>query len=387
MRPHVLLIFITRYEESQAMLKGIAHFERSHRVWDTFLDDDAYAERDPHWLVSKPWRGVISRHTSPAFAQRCRELGIALVDLNDAPVIPGVPKIRPDNRGLGHLGAEHFLERGFTSFAFCGFGSQPWSGERRDGYVEALRLAGLACEVFDVPDPVGPVPGWDSRRLAELGLWLSRLPRPTAVLACNDFRAQQVMYAAQHVGLQVPEDIAVLGINNDIVRCDLTTPPLSSVATNGFQSGYHAGECLSRLMAGKVVEQMDQRIEGLGVVTRPSTDVLSIEDKSVALALKFIREQACTGIFVSDVLKHAFTSRSQLEKKFRRFIGRSPQAEIRRVQVAKIRQLLVETDLPLKKIAEFTGFEHVEYLSVVFKRFMSDSPGSYRKRMQGETAG
>ncbi len=364
------------------MLKGIVHFERSHRMWQTFHDDEGRAEFDPQWLRSREWRGVISRHTTPEFAKQCRELGIALVDLNDSPVIPGVPKIRPDNRGLGHLAAEHFLERGFRSFAFCGYANQPWAVERRNGYLEALRLAGRECDVYDIVHSEDPLPAWHASNLASLGLWLGRLPKPIALLACNDYRAQQVIYAAHHVGLQIPEDIAVLGINNDAIRCDLTTPQLSSVVTNGFQAGYHAAECLAKLMAGKPVEQMDQRIEGLGVITRHSTDILAIDDKHVAAALGVIREHACRGITVEEVLKQSFSSRSQLEKKFRRYIGRSPQAEIRRVQVARIRQLLVETDLPLKKIAEFTGFEHVEYLCVVFRRLMGEPPGSYRKRMQ-----
>ena len=135
-------------------------------------------------------------------------------------------------------------------------------------------------------------------------------------------------------------------------------------------------------MAGKKVLEQNRRIEPLGVVTRQSTDILAIDDKNVAAALSFIREHACHGIRIEQVLKHAFASRSQLEKKFRRFLGRSPQAEIRRVQVEKIRQLLFETEFPLKKIAELTGFEHVEYMCVVFKRLTGTAPGSYRKKVQ-----
>ncbi|HWL16736.1 MAG TPA: helix-turn-helix transcriptional regulator, partial [Opitutus sp.] len=124
------------------------------------------------------------------------------------------------------------------------------------------------------------------------------------------------------------------------------------------------------------------RIEPVHVVTRLSTDILAIGDKNVAAALSYIRERACTGISVDDVLKHSAASRSQLEKKFRRFIGRSPQAEIRRVQLARVKELLMETDFPLKTIASMTGFEHLEYMSVVFKRLTAESPGQYRKRVQ-----
>ena len=364
------------------MLKGIAHFERSHRPWAAFLDDEARAESDPHWLRTKKWSGVISRHTTANLVQTCASLGVPLVDLNDSPPFPGVPKIRPDNVALGHLGAEHFLERGYRYFGYCGFGNDGWSCERRDGFVEALALAGNVCNVFDVEYPGDVTPFWDAKQTTALAAWLRRLPKPVAILACNDMRGLQMISAAQSAELIVPEEVAVLGINNDTIRCDLSYPPISSVAPNPFQSGYQAADCLAQLMAGRKLESLDIRIEPIGVVTRHSTDVLAIEDKSVASALSYIREHACHGITVDQVVQQAFASRSQLEKKFRLHIGRSPQAEIRRVQVAKIRQLLAETDFPLKKIAELTGFEHVEYLCVVFKRVTGDSPGHYRKRVQ-----
>jgi LacI family transcriptional regulator len=140
------------------------------------------------------------------------------------------------------------------------------------------------------------------------------------------------------------------------------------------------------MLAGRKIKNLDQRIEPLGVVTRPSSDVLAIDDRNLATALSFIREKACHGITVDEVVKHAFASRSQLEKKFRRHVGRSPQAEIRRVQVTKIRQLLLETDFPLKRIAELTGFEHVEYMCVLFKRLNAESPGAYRRRVQAKVS-
>ncbi len=367
------------------MLKGIAYYERSHQPWAAFLDDEARAEIDPRWVRSKKWDGVISRHTQPALIDACGKLGLPLVDLNDTPSFPGVPKIRPDNTVIGHLGAEHFLERGYRHYGFCGFTNHGWSCERRDGFVEALRLTGHACQVFDVEYPGDLTPFWDARQITALGVWLRRLPKPVAVMACNDLRALQVISAAQAVDLLVPEEVAVLGANNDTIRCDLAYPPLSSVAANAFQSGYRAAECLDQLMAGRKPESADVRIEPVDVVTRHSTDILAIDDKNVAAALSFIRENANRGITVDDVLRHAFASRSVLEKKLRRFLGRSPQAEIRRVQVAKIRQLLLETDFPLKKIAELTGFEHVEYLCVVFKRLTGESPGGYRKKNKAKT--
>jgi LacI family transcriptional regulator, galactose operon repressor len=364
------------------MLKGIAHFERAHQVWTAFHDDEARAEADPNWLKSRRWSGVISRHTGPGLVKACAELKIPLVDLNDIPPYPGVPKIRPDNVGFGHLGAEHFIERGHRHFGFCGFSNEGWSRERRDGFVEALRLAGQSCDVLDVDFPGDLTPFWDEQQVAVLTKWLKRLPKPVGVMACHDMRALELINAAQAAGMLVPEEVAVLGANNDTIRCELAYPSLSSVEGNPFHSGYLAAQMLTDLIAGKRPESPEVRIEPLGVVTRPSTDVLAIDDRNVAAALSFIRERACQGIHVDEVVRHAFASRSQLEKKFRRYLGRSPQAEIRRVQVAKIRQLLLETDFPLKRIAELAGFEHMEYMCVLFKRLTGASPGSFRRKAQ-----
>jgi LacI family transcriptional regulator len=386
MRPQVLLIFQTRFEECTAMLKGIAHFERNYQLWVGFLDDEAMAEKDAKWLRSKKWHGVISRHTTPALVRACAELKLPLVDLNDTEPHPGVPKIRPDNVGIGHLGAEHFIERGYQHFGFAGFANNGWSRERRDGFTEALRLAGRKCDVLDVNYPGDLTPFWDTEQISSLVSWLKRLPKPVGIMACNDLRALQLISAAHASDILVPEEVAILGANNETIRCDLAYPPLSSVIPNAFQSGYKAAETLAALMAKRQPDSYDLRIESLGVATRPSTDVLAIEDRSVATALSYIRQKACNGLTVDEVVKNAYASRSQLEKKFRKHLGRSPQAEIRRVQVAKIKQLLLDTDYPLKRIAEIAGFEHVEYMSVVFKRITGDSPGAFRRSTQSKQA-
>jgi LacI family transcriptional regulator len=380
MRPKILLVFLMRFEESARMLQGIVQHERSHRQWATFLDDEALSATSPAFLRGEKWHGVISRHTTPELVRNCSQLGIPLVDLNDRPPYPGVPKIRPNNTAIGHLGAEHFLERGFRHFAYCGFGNEGWSCERRDGFVEALRLAGHGCDVLDLDYPGVITPDWNAQQTTLLGAWLRHLPKPAGIMACVDVRAFQVIAAAQQVGLLVPEEIALLGVNNDLIRCELSYPSLSSIALNAHQSGYHAAELMDRLLRGEGPIPTDTRIDPLGVVTRMSTDILAVGDRNVAAALSVIRERACKGLSVDEVVACSAASRSQLEKKFRRYIGRSPQAEIRRVQLARVKELLSETDLPLKTIAGMTGFEHIEYLSVVFKRLTGQSPGQFRKQ-------
>jgi LacI family transcriptional regulator len=387
MKPHVLLVFSLRFEESTAMLKGVAHYARLHHPWAFFLDGEARAATDGAWLRDQKWDGVISRHTTPALTGICAQLKIPLVDLNDTASFAGIPKIRPDNTAIGRLGAAHFMERGFRTLGFNGYENEVWSRERRDGFAEATRLAGKKCEVLDVEYPDDPTPAWEARQTAAISQWLRHMPRPAAVMACCDMQAQLVITAAREAGLHVPEEVAVLGVNNDPLRCDLGTPPLSSVATNAFQSGYLAAECLAGLMDGLQPEAGDVRVAPAGVVCRQSTDTFAINDRIVAAAIHYIREHACHGLTVGQVLRQVYTSRSVLEKKFRAHLKCSPQTEIRRVQVAKISQLLQETDFPLKKIAGLTGFEHVEYLCVVFKRLMGLAPGAYRKQHRQKAGG
>lgn len=381
-RPKVLLVFLMRFEEASRTLQGIVQYERSHRQWATFLDDEAWAAREPGWLTGDRWHGVISRHSSPMLVAHCARMGIPLVDLDDTQNFPGVPKIRPDNAAVGHMGAEHFLERGFRHFAFCGFGNERWSCERRDAFIEALQLAGHTCDVCDVEYPGLITPEWNADQLTRLTKWLRGLPKPIGIMGCVDVRAFQILNAAQNAGLLVPEEVAVLGVNNDAMRCELSYPPLSSVSLDAYQSGYLAAQTLDILLRRERPEKMDTPVEPLGVVTRLSTDILAVGDKHVAAALSFIRQNACKGVGVDDILKQVPASRSQLEKRFRRCIGRSPQAEIRRVQLERVKELLIETDFPLKTIAAMTGFEHLEYMSVVFKRATKETPGRYRARAQ-----
>jgi LacI family transcriptional regulator len=170
------------------------------------------------------------------------------------------------------------------------------------------------------------------------------------------------------------------------VLCELCDPPLSSVAPNAERIGYEAAELLDRLMAGGRAPARERLIEPVGVVARQSTDVLSIDDAEVAAAVRFIRERACGGLRVEQVLRHVAVSRSLLERRFRKYLGRSPQGEIRLVRLKRVKQLLADTDLSLVAIAQLAGFVHPEYMSVVFKRLTGQTPRAYRRQATTEGA-
>jgi LacI family transcriptional regulator len=376
----VALIVETSVVYGREIHEGIAAYVRAHRPWSIFVEQRELGAMPPRWLTRREWDGIISRPTTPALARAFRRMRVPTVDLNDLHAGLGLPRIRSDNDAIGRLAASHLLDRGFRHFAFCGFAGEPWAAERRDGFARAVRAAGTEPAVYESRwrGPGAPVWDVDQDRLTR---WLRQLPLPVGLAACNDLRGQHVLEACRRAGLAVPEQVAVIGVDNEELLCRLCDPPLSTVVPNARRIGHEAAQLLDRLMSGSPTPPpaAEILIPPAGVVTRQSTDTLAVEDPDVRAALRFIRENACDGIRVDDVLREVPIARSLLERRFRRAIGRSPHAEIRAVQVRRAAQLLTETDVPLTRIAELSGFAHMEYLSYFFKRVTGESPRSYRR--------
>jgi LacI family transcriptional regulator len=215
----------------------------------------------------------------------------------------------------------------------------------------------------------------------ELANWLSSLDKPIGIIACNDSRALQLLNAARECRIEVPDEVAVVGIDNDSVLCSLADPPLSSVDHDLRRIGYEAAVLLDRMMAGDVRVDTRLLVEPLRVVTRQSSDVLAIRDGEVAAAMKFIREQACLGISVNDVVAAVPVSRSTLERRFTKGVGRSIKDEINRVRILRIKELLIHTDQKLSAISAKAGFAYAEYMNVMFKEAVGMTPGQYRRKL------
>lgn len=387
MRPEILFITDPSHEESASLLRGISRFQAEHQAWRIFVDRECRRELEAERAASRPWGGVISRTTQAGLVEACRACALPLVDLNDCAPFAGVPKVRPDNRAIGHMAAEELHERGFRHLFYSGYTNQLWSAERRDGFFEAIALLGGGAEEFSLLHGCSLAPAENAQAIASLSGWLRTIPRPAGILAAHDLRAYQLLLALEQTGLQVPDEVAVLGVNDDETLCELAFPTLSSIAKDGERIGYLAAQMLSRLMSGGSVAP-ETLVEPLRVVTRRSTDGLAIDDRAIARALGIIRARACEGLHVSDVTRLCAVSRDRLEKGLRRWLGRSPHAEIRRIQLTRVRDLLATTDLPLKDISAQAGFEYVEYLNVAFKRAYGQTPGRFRRavRMAGGDA-
>ncbi|MHC2065928.1 XylR family transcriptional regulator [Bremerella sp. T1] len=376
-RRRVMLIVETSLVYGREVLRGINRYVVANEPWSMFVDLRELAYRPPAWLENWDGDGIITRSTTPQLAEQLKAWNIPTVDLTDIYGDQGLPHIGTDHEAVGRMGAAHLLERGFRYFAFCGFSGHNWSTRRYHGFKDAIEKTAGPVELLEGPWDSSSALTWEQQQ-AQLCDWLRGLPRPIGIMACNDMRGQHVLDACRRINAAVPEEVAVIGVDNDELVCELCDPPLSSVMPNPQRIGFEAAALLDRLMKGEEPTQMSKLVEPLGIVTRQSTDVLAIEDPLVASAVKYIRQHACDGISVVDVLQHVPVSRSILERRFRKFIGRSPQAEIRNVQLKRVKQLLRETDLPLERIAGLSGYDHPEYMSVVFKRELGQTPGQYR---------
>ncbi len=333
----------------------------------------------PPWLAGWKGDGIIARIETPRIARAVVRTGLPAVDLSAARLVPSLPWVETDDEMIARLAAEHLMERGFKRFAFCGDDRFNWSRWRETHFAARLQSAGHSCAAFRSAVGTGDV----AAEARELTRWLRDLPKPVGVMACYDIRGQQVLAACRAAGLAVPDEVAVIGVDNDTLLCEFASPPLSSVTPNAHRAGYEAATLLDRLMSGKSVAATAHLIAPLGIAARQSTDVLAVDDRDVARAVQFIREHACEGINVADVLRAVPLSRRVLEQRFQRLLGCTPREEILHVRLARVKQLLGETDLPLYLVAERTGFEHVEYLSVVFKRETGRTPTAWRSEAQG----
>lgn len=371
----VALLIETSNAYARGLLRGVVAFIREHEPWSLYLGEHSRREQPPAWLGDWQGDGIIARIETPAMAKALRRLKIPIVDVSAARLIPALPWIETDDAAFAQMAFDHLRERGFKRFAFCGDPRFNWSRWRAEHFQRAAAAAGEQCFIYA---PAKRFVRDEAALMEDLAQWLQQLPKPIGLMACYDIRGQQVLDACRRLNIAVPDEVAVIGVDNDELLCELSHPPLTSVIPNTQHTGYRAAALLGQLMSGRRMQPQTCLVPPLGIATRQSTDVVAVDDRSVALAMRFIREHACEGINMKDVLQAVPQSRRRLENQFRRFFGRTPHEEILRVQVEKAKHLLRQTDLALPEIAERAGFAHSEYLSVAFKRLAGLPPSQYR---------
>lgn len=293
-------------------------------------------------------------------------------------------QVLPDNRGVGRIAADELLDRGVKRFGYCPFwsprpriemGSQQWDAERMEGFCSTVQAASGTMEIYS--NPRGSRMSYETEWNGPLATWIKSLPKPVGILAASDLRARHLLLAADASGVRVPEEAAVIGVDN-MTWTKLTLPAISSIELDGFGAGYAAMEMLHRLMEAKPVERELVRIPPRRLIRRRSSDMLAIEDADVVAAMRFIAERATEGIKVEQVVEAVAVSRRALERRFRSWLRRSILDEIHAVRMARAKVLLADPSIPMRRVADVSGFKSAKALSTIFRRITGVTPSAYR---------
>jgi len=375
----VALLLETSNAYSRGLLDGVIGFVQKNGGWSVYLPEQGRGADPPDWLRQWKGNGIIARIETRQIADAVRATRLPVVDVSAGRFLEEVPWLETDDAAIATLAAEHLLERGFRNLAFCGDPGFRWSTWREEKFRNIVESRGARYFCHQSVPRSNRGYSWNKDRRGLL-TWLRKLPRPAGILACYDIKAQQLLAICRDEDIAVPDEVAVIGVDNDRRLCELCDPPLSSVIPNSWKTGFEAAALLHRMMNGEQVGNEPRLITPLGVRTRQSTDVFAINDADIVAALKLIRSLACSGATVQEILKKIPMSRRVFESRFRKLLGRTPHAEIIRLRIERCRQLLSETDLPLSEVAQAAGFRHVEYLSVTFKREVGETPSAFRNR-------
>jgi LacI family transcriptional regulator len=359
----------------QGAIEGITAYAHRHGPWQ-FLCDRLIPDAEPGLLERFPRPdGILAQgHSLEAFDELAAS-GIPTVCLQEQARDVGLVQVVPDLVAIAHQAAEHFLSLGLKHIAWWSpYG--PWFAEVwKLRLAERVRAAG--ARFHDVPhDPHRPGPDVGGERTRR---WLGELPKPAGLWVMNDRYAQGLARVCSEEGIEIPDEIALLGNENDRALCELTSPPLSSVDQNGMRIGYRAAGLLDRLMRGEPVRPGIRRVRPRGVFVRQSTNMLAVEDDRVASAVRHIRSHVGDALEVDDVVACVPASRRALEMAFKRHLGHGIAEEIVRSRVEHAKRLLRDTDLSMVEIALAAGFASRTTMSAVFKRRTGISPSSYRR--------
>jgi LacI family transcriptional regulator len=373
------------------ILQGLADYMEVHGPWSVYLEP--FSDGSLPWRRLDRWsgQGILALLCSEHSTRRVAELKIPTVDVcgnlpQDKLMVFGIPSVMSHHRAIGKMAADHLAECGYSSFAFSGYRLLNWVEDRWLGFSAALENSTCSRHVYMLP----PAAVGESKRSLQrwetaqqrLVKWLEELPKPVGVMACNDAHALDLLDACRRARLEVPDSIAILGVDNDESLCRLTKPELSSIVPDPRRIGYEAARILDELMSGRYNKEDPRRIlvDPVDVVARLSTQGTAVSDETIAKALRSIRERACEGVTAEEILRETGLSRRAFYQRFHTLIGRTPHEEISRVRLGRVKRLLRETNLSLERLAELTGYCSSAHMSVAFRREIGIPPGEFRRR-------
>ena len=374
----VLLFIETSRAYGRGVIKGVAKYALEQGDWSFHFEDRSLHDPLPVWLKNWKGDGIITRTTIPSQQRIIRSLRIPYVELFGT----GSPDVCCDDFQVGRLAAEHFISRGLFNFAFFSPEMPWWCRHRFELFSRNLRLFGHECHCFNrrQKSPRTESPSWNASDDRLLKNWLCKLPKPVGLFAATDAYALTVLGACRRYGIHVPDEIAILGADNDKTICLSVTPQLSSIDVNSILTGYTAAALLqSRIRTPSSCPEVPILTPPAYVVTRQSTDVIAIADEDVVAALSLLRKNATKGMTVVEVAGTVGLSLSTLNRRFSRYVGHSPEREIIKCKINEAKKYLRETNLAISIISKKAGFEPPEYFIRAFKKEVGLTPIQYRK--------
>jgi LacI family transcriptional regulator len=378
----VAVLVDTSSSWGRRIVVGIHDYIRKHERWQMFIETRGLQEM---WSVPAGWRGdgIIARISNPTLAADLKARNIPVVNVSGIQ-LPGIdfPRVSTDLNAIGCLAVQHFIDRGFKSFAYCSLTGLSYVLQLQESFAQAVKAAGGECNIYAAKPGRGAEMDWNSD-LTQLGEWMKSLPKPVGMLAWDYSSGRAIMFAAELAGLLVPEEVAVLGGGDDDLLCEVLQTPMSGIRAASEQIGHEAARLLDVMMRGGKPPREPIFFPPAKIITRHSTETLAIQDRALARALSFIRENAANRIEVKDVTRHSGVSRRALEQRFMQVLNRTPASEIRRVHLERAKRLLEETDLPIPDVAEAAGYGSPEYMAGIFRAEMQTTPLKYRKEIRG----
>ena len=363
----------------RAIARGVGDYIRSQAGWVILMDPMTKPTMKSlqHWNPD----GIITSIHLPAIDEIASLKKIPMVGFGSfSEELDGhlkFPIVTSNQHEIGQMAAQHFINNGIRHFAFCGGDeTAPWCRQRREGFIEELKKHNHSCDIFE---PSFNSPTNMSDAIHSLSNWLNTLPKPTGVFAFFDGWARWILDACVLQKIQVPQQISVLGVDNDRWLCELSQPSLCSIDTNARNAGYKAAELMNQIMTTDTPPPAFTFISPSKVVERDSSNYMAFDDPEVAFALRYIKEHACDPITTADVLKVTDMSNSTAYRKFMKAIGRSIHNEIQRTQMSRVKELLTTTNLNVSAISLRAGFENVRYLTQVFRDLTGQTPTEYRR--------
>ncbi|QDT63141.1 XylR family transcriptional regulator [Calycomorphotria hydatis] len=376
----VALLIETSRSYGRSLLTGVRRYLAEHKHWSVFAELRDLETKPPPWLKNWDGDGILSRTGSPAMAKALMAVGVPTVELRATRFQTPFPFVGIDNQVIAQVAAEHLLQRGFRHFGVYAIDTEQFFEQRTECFVDIVRRQGRDCDVLIQPGHLEKPRQWEQQQ-NRLVRWLLELPKPVGILTSTDQLGFWLSDACRRANLSVPDEVAIVGTENDESLCEMSTPRLSSVHLDGERVGFEAASLLDKMMRGRRPPSRQLFFPPRGVITRQSSDIIAVEDPFLARALRLIQARACDGLRVDDILSEVPVSRSSLERGFRKLLGRSPNEEIVRVRLERSRELLLDTSLTLDDIARKTGFVTPQYFSNVFKKSFRESPGAYRTRL------